>query len=71
LRAAHFKGRPDKFLEHRNNIYSIAVSTLQQLKIEGAFDKMQDDFVLQFGVRDFSDHALEIGFVQRLNAESL
>lgn len=71
LRDAHFDKDAGVFSAHRNKIYSTAVKVLEELRAEGLFKGMNDDFVLMFGVSDFSDHKLEISFVKRLNSEIL
>jgi len=71
LRDTHFDEKSGIFSTHRNNIYSIAVKVLEELKAEELFKDMNDDFVLMFGVSDFSDHKLEISFVKRLNSKEL
>ena len=71
LREAHFNETTGIFSIHRNRINSTAVKVLEELRAEGLFKDMNDGFVLMFGVSDFSDHKLEIGFVKRLNSEVL
>jgi hypothetical protein len=71
LRNEHFSEESSIFSTHRNKIYSTAVEVLEELRAEGLFKTINEDFVLQFGVSDFSDHKLEIGFVKRLNSEAL
>ena len=71
LRDTHFDENRGVFSIHRNEIYSTAVNVLEELRAEGLFENMNDDFVLMFGVSDFSDHKLEISFVKRLNADVL
>lgn len=56
-----------KFIQYRNYIYKTAVEVLEELKQEGVFSNMHKDFVLMFGVSDFSDVQMEISFVKRLN----
>jgi hypothetical protein len=71
LRDTHFDEKSGIFSTHRNMIYSTAVKVLKELRTEGLFEKMNNDFVLMFGVSDFSDHKLEISFVKSLNSKLL
>jgi Domain of unknown function (DUF4303) len=59
-----------KFIENRNLLFNTAVEVLEELKKEGLFDKMTKEFVLMFGISDFSDAKLEINFANRLNNEA-
>lgn len=71
LQKAHLDETDIAFLTHRNKVYNCAVEVLEELKQEGIFTKMEDDFVLMFAVSDFSEPELETNFVQRLNSEQL
>jgi hypothetical protein len=57
------------FITHRNKIISIAVEVLEELKREGLFEDMNNDFVLMFGISEFDDKNLEKEIVKRLNDE--
>lgn len=63
------EGNQGRFIENRRTLFNTAVEVLEELKKEGLFDKMLDEFVLMFGVSDFSDVQLEISFAKRLNTE--
>jgi hypothetical protein len=71
LRSEQLSDETEKISAHVTNIYSTAVNVLEELRAEGLFENMNDDFVLMFGVSDFSDHKLEISFVRRLNSKVL
>lgn len=60
-----------QFLEHVEKTYNISVEALEELRMEELFKGTKDDFVLMFGISDFSDIPLEISFVKRLNFEKL
>ena len=57
--------------KHRNRIYDSAVRALEELKKEGLFKDVSDDFVLMFAVSELSEQELEIEWVERLNRKSL
>lgn len=59
------------FLRYRNDVYNCAVEVLEELKEKKLFKNMSEDFVLMFAVSDFSEHALEIEYVKRLNSQPL
>jgi hypothetical protein len=65
----HFEINNTSYLIHRNKIYKIAVKVLEELKNENLFNETSDDFVLMFGVSDFSEPELEIDFVKKLNSK--
>ena len=65
------EGNQGKFIENRNRLFNTAVEVLEELRKEGLFDKMTREFVLMFGISDFSDVKLEISFAKRLNNEAL
>lgn len=71
LSEAHFEVNSAAFLTHRNKIYNIAVNLLEELRNENLFKEMSSDFVLLFGVSDFSEVKLEIEFNKKLNSEKL
>jgi len=71
LQKTHFEGTDVAFSAHRNKIYNCAVEVLAELKQEGIFTTMEEDFVLMFAVSDFSEPELETSFVKKLNNEEL
>jgi len=60
-----------QFLEHVDKTYNMAVEILEELKRENLFEGTKDNFVLMFGISDFSDIPMEISFVRRLNSDKL
>ena len=75
LQEAHFEenetGSNAGFLTHRNRVYNSAIAVLKELRQEGLFDKMTNNFVLMFAVSDFSEPDFEIDSVKQLNSAEL
>jgi len=69
LDKAHVDVTEVQFLEYRNSVYNTAVEILEEMKNEGLFAGMKNDFILMFAVSDFSEPKLEIEYVSRLNNE--
>lgn len=56
---------------YKNAIYTTAVAVLKELKREGLFDSLHQDFVLVFSVSDHNDKAKEIEWAQALNGKKI
>lgn len=69
LQVSHDQLGQYNFLKHRDSIYNCAVGVLEELRREAVFRRVADDFVLMFGVSDFSEPELEIDWVKKLNSK--
>ena len=58
------------FIKHKDTIFKIAVEVLEELKEESLFKNLNSEFVLMFGISEFDDKEIEIGFAKRLNDET-
>ncbi|MCD8262099.1 MAG: DUF4303 domain-containing protein [Bacteroides sp.] len=67
----------NNFLDRRSSplygdkIFAVIVDTLEELRSEGLFEGMDNNFVLEFTINDFFDRDVLLGWFERLNGAGL
>ena len=68
LESAHLRISRSKLATHKDRIFNIATTVLEELKQENLFKALKDDFVLLFSMSEFSDTALLLSSFKQLNS---
>lgn len=71
LQKIYFKTKKKQRAEYRDSIFRISVEMLYELKTDGYFNDMNDDFVLLFSISSFEFPEIVIEYNKKYNSSAI